>query len=68
MKSSFFLLCYHVLRDENCILNLSNSSLDNHFFPLIMNRMNQIEDTLVGINIFNEFLSFGDLNAFIQNT
>jgi hypothetical protein len=49
-------------------LNLSNSSLDNHFFPLIMNRMNQIEDKLIGINFFNEFLSVGDLNAFIQNT
>lgn len=65
MKQSSLYFCYFYDPDGNRIFNYHSSPFTNHVSPIIMNKINQ-PDRVMGINCFNEFLSYGDFLSYIQ--
>ncbi len=55
---------YHINYNQT-IYNLKSSPFLNHVHPMIMNRMKST-DEVIGINCFNEFLTFGDFLVYTQ--
>lgn len=64
MKNSYLFYRDHgENKTTHSLCNYYNSPLDYHVSPIILNGI-ETKDRVIGINCFDEFLSFNDFQAF----